>query len=109
MSDALDTKFGELDMAKKTDRRMLIRAVKGRWPIGDDLRELAIQKLQGSLEHCAVSEAREIASLLRVAAAFEAQNQADEHLLEKQDRADDGKADQIVEIVVKRENQIGER
>lgn len=35
---------------------------------------------------------RAIASLLKVAVAIEAQNQADEHLAEKYDRIDEGKA-----------------
>lgn len=91
MDKKQDTKFGSLDMASKQDRRTLIRAVNGRWPIGDDLRSLAVEKLQSSLEHCDASEAREVASLLRVAAAFEGQNQEDEHLVEKYQRIDDEK------------------
>lgn len=102
MSDETSTKVGELDMAKKEDRRLLARSAHGRWPLSDEMREGAVKALQNALANCRADDSRDVASLLRVLVAMEGQNQADDHLIHKEERADEGKPEAVTEIRVVR-------
>lgn len=93
-------------MGSKQDRVTARTAIR-RWGISDKLKDELVEKLEMALEMA--DKPREVASIGKLLKDLEGQNQSDDHLREKQERADDGKADQIVEVVVRRENQIGDR
>lgn len=81
----------ELDMTKGKDRNIVTAALKRRWPVSD---EVKVRLLEQCAKHLSANEldARELAGIGRVLAALESQNQADEHLADKNDRIDAGKA-----------------
>lgn len=74
-----------------TDRRtktLLCRAV--RWPTTPEQRAKVLARLSDALKYSKTP--REIASVAKAIAAIESQNQADDHLLDKNARLDSGQA-----------------
>lgn len=74
-----------------TDRRtrtLLCRAV--RWPTTSEQRKRILEKLEKAVGDAETP--RDVAALARAFASIEAQNQADDHLLDKNDRIDSGQA-----------------
>lgn len=97
MSD--DTKVTEnLDMADGRDRAAVRTAIKKRWPVSEKLKALLLSKTETALDGAA--DPRDIASLGRNILAAEAQNQSDDHLTDKNERIDEGKATESVTFAV---------
>lgn len=91
-----------LDMLSPSDRRMILSAQK-RWGLDPELKAKCIKALDWGIDHTmAEADERGVRGFLQIAAAFEGQNQSDEHFDEKNRRADDGKADSVVEVRVTR-------
>lgn len=87
------------------DTRMIARAIRERWPVSDDMKVLIMKRLAvivgkagvtvHSGEDSYVAEAPADANAVRAASVvvqMTAQNQADEHLADKNERLDAGKA-----------------
>ena len=77
------------DRTLATDARLIRRAALQRWPVSSALKAKLAQKIDAALE--AEPDGRIVASLGKVLTAMEAQNQADDHLQDKNDRLDTGK------------------
>lgn len=78
------------------DRRtatLLCRAT--RWPITKNDRELVVRKLKDAL--AMATKPRDIASLTKVLAQVESQNQADDHLADKNARLDSGQVTERID------------
>lgn len=84
---------GILDLSLNRDQKLIRRAANGRWPIPDELKQAVVNKVAQALG--ATSEPREVASLSKVVVAMEGQNQADDHLNEKNTRIDEGKGTEL--------------
>ena len=67
---------------------MVASAIRRRWPIPDELKQLLIEKAEACL-HIA-DNTRDVAALGKLLTAAESQNQADEHLADKNSRLDNG-------------------
>lgn len=74
--------------------RRLICLAAPRWPVTPEHRAAYLNKLTEALRDA--RSPREKAMVIRVMAQLEAQNQADEHLLEKYERIDNGQATEAV-------------
>lgn len=74
----------------KSDARLIRRSAVGHWPVTPALRAKLVRKIDAALD-VAEDDPRSVASLGKVLTAMEAQNQADDHLEDKNKRLDDGK------------------
>lgn len=74
------------------DRALVGRAVKNRWPVNPDRKPAIVQKIEDEAEKGDMRAAKILLDM-------EAQNQADEHMAEKHDRLDNGKATENVGVV----------
>lgn len=72
-----------------SDAVLVRRATKARWPVSDAVKAKLAAKLEDCLDR--EEDGRIVASLGKVLTAMEAQNQADDHLEDKNKRLDDGK------------------
>lgn len=74
----------------RSDARMIETATRNRWPITPEMKEMVINRLANIV---ARSESEERASTAaRTMMMAEGQNQADDHVREKNERIDSGKA-----------------
>lgn len=91
-----------LSMANAKDRAALREAIK-RWPkrwrgLTDEFKAECVDGLREAMRVARhEGDANAIAGIVRTAAMIEGQNQADEHLLEKYERIDNGQATDKVE------------
>lgn len=105
------TRVGNLDMARDEDRRLLSRSVtdgqpqskRRRWnDVDDDFKAQAVKALKVAMRLALEKgDHRAAAGCVDTLARLEAQNQADEHLAEKNARLDAGKATERVEAPIK--------
>lgn len=79
------------------DARLIASAIRRRWPIPDRLKALLIEKAEACLE--VADNTRDVAALGKLLTAAESQNQADEHLADKNSRIDSGKATEAHVVV----------
>jgi len=70
-----------LDLGTRGDAQTLEQAVRQRWPISEEHREMVVLSVLNAIKHCDPSKARTLAALSRTVAMLERQNQADEHKL----------------------------
>lgn len=94
MSDETDLNVDNLDMGSKADR-VIVRTALKRWGVSDDLKARLIEKTAHALE--LAEKPREIVSIGKLLKDLESQNQADDHLADKNARLDDGKPTDAVE------------
>lgn len=99
-------------IGKTSDINLLRRAARERWPVPQEKRPMVVGKMLAIVEQesttipspgggeVEVSNARNQVAAARVLVAMEQQNQADEHLADKNDRLDAGKAtERVVESI----------
>lgn len=79
----------------REDIRIVGMAVKRRWPVPDEVKE-RLPGILRSIAETSDSERERIAAA-RVIVAMEAQNQADDHVADKNARLDEGKATERIE------------
>lgn len=90
----------DLDMTKPRNRILVAQAIKKRWGISDEVRESIIKSTVEAMESAAAEgNARDVAGCARVLVAAEAQNQADDHLADRNDRLDSGKPTDSIAVV----------
>lgn len=82
----------------KSDALLIRRAARCRWPVSDETKKKLVERVSSALD--SADEPRDIASLGKVLTAMEAQNQADDHLQDKNDRLDSGKSTENVNHAV---------
>lgn len=74
------------------DRALVGRAVKNRWPVNPDRKPAIVQKIEDEAEKGDMRAAKILLDM-------EAQNQADDHLADKNERLDGGKATENLKVV----------
>ncbi len=72
---------------KASESVLIARAA--RWPVKAEMKEKVVKELMAALSMC--DSPRDVASVTKALIAIEGQNQADEHLQDKNDRIDGGK------------------
>jgi hypothetical protein len=82
----------------KSDGILIRRAALARWPVSAKLKAKLAAKLEDCLDR--EEDGRIVASLGKVLTAMEGQNQADDHLADKNSRLDNGKATERVDHAV---------
>jgi hypothetical protein len=95
MSD--NTKVGSLDMLEEKDRAIIRRAAnttkrrESRWNISPELKTRAVQALDCAIQVLSDrGEFADVSSCIKTLVAMEGQNQADDHLADKNERLDSG-------------------
>lgn len=99
----------------RADIRLAMRAVRNRWPVPEGLRGEIVERLRAIVnkERAEVVTMRGVEAIdapadsnainaAKVLVAMEAQNQADEHLAEKNARIDEGRGTEVVQVVFER-------
>lgn len=85
-----------LDLDDPKTRRMVQGALNNRWPITYDIKAELVNKAVTALRR--TEDERAIAGLGKLLKDMEGQNQADEHLADKNNRLDDGKPTEIKRV-----------
>jgi len=92
-----DTKVGNLDMLEEKDRAIIRRAAnttkrrESRWNISHELKAKAVLALDCAIHVLSErGEFADVSSCIKTLVAMEGQNQADDHLAEKNERLDSG-------------------
>ncbi len=94
------TEAGSLDVADGRDRRLIDAALRRRWAIPADLREMAVQAAKVALGKAVQDKnVRGINGTLRTLQGFEKQNQDDEHVIVKYKRIDEGRPTEVVKEI----------
>jgi hypothetical protein len=81
----------------RSDARLMLRAMNRRWPTTDTVKAKLINRVEDRLSDPLLGDDA-LSSLGRVILMAESQNQADDHLAEKNDRLDTGKPTERVSI-----------
>lgn len=102
MSGNPETTVGNFDLSSRSDCRMLERHLVNRWPELDaEFKGQLVRALKAAAGLAVQSkDVRKITRVVEVASRLEAQNQADEHLDEKNKRLDEGKPTESVGVRV---------
>lgn len=99
MAEPDDTKLPEsIDPENGHDRRLLRRAARENWGLTSSQKQDARNAMHQIVLHG--DKDRERVSAARVMVAMDAIDQADEHLQRKEERADDGKASEVIRYEV---------
>lgn len=91
----------------ESDAKLLKKAIRNRWPVTDEVRKAVIDRLEGFIKDPKIDPDRATAAA-RVIVAAEGQNQADDHLREKNERIDSGASTEAQKIEVVYVNRMPE-
>lgn len=95
MSD--DITIGSNPKQVQPDAKLIQRAIRQRWPITEEVRKAVVDRMSGFVSDPLLDADRAIAAA-RMLGVAEGQNQADDHLREKNERIDGGKATENVNV-----------
>jgi hypothetical protein len=87
---------GERLPVSRSDAVLIGMAVKRRWGLTDEMKKALVDKTFASFAQA--TDERAIVGLAKVLQTMEAQNQADEHLADKNNRLDNGKPTEIKRV-----------
>ena len=98
MDESQDNAGGQGDRlpVSRSDAVLIRTAVKRRWGLTDEMKNALVEKTFASFAQA--TDERAIVGLAKVLQTMEAQNQADEHLADKNNRLDDGKPTEIKRV-----------
>jgi hypothetical protein len=97
MSD--DITIGSNPKQVQPDAKLIQRAIRQRWPISEEVRKVVVDRMAGFVADPLLDPDRAIAAARMIGVA-EGQNQADDHVREKNERIDGGKATEATEVRV---------
>lgn len=99
--DTPSTMVGSLDLSTRKDRGILRKSIERRWPgLTMELRAEAVQCLKAAMELAKnAGDHRAMLDSVKTVAALESQQQADEHLAEKNARLDSGLPTDGVQVI----------
>jgi hypothetical protein len=94
-----DYTIGSNPKQVQPDAKLIQRAIRQRWPIPDEAKKVIVERMVGYVAD-PLLDADRVTAAARVMVAAEGQNQADDHLREKNERIDGGKATEATEVRV---------
>ena len=95
MSD--DITIGSNPKQVQPDAKLVQRAIRQRWNIPDKTKDAIVERMSGFVSDPLIDPDRATAAA-RVIVVAEGQNQADDHLREKNARLDEGKATENIAV-----------
>lgn len=95
MSDEIT--IGSNPKQVQPDAKLVQRAIRQRWPIPEEVRKAVVDRMAGFVADPLIDPDRAIAAARMIGVA-EGQNQADDHLRDKNARLDEGKATENVAV-----------
>lgn len=87
-----------IDLSRRSDRRMVARAIKRRWKVPEEMKELLLSRAMQVLQ--TTDDDRAIVGIGRLVVQMEGQNQADEHLEERYQQEQGRQAETIRDVMM---------
>lgn len=95
MSDELT--IGSNPKQVQPDAKLIQRAIRQRWPIPEEAKKVIVDRMVGFVTD-PLMDADRVTAAARMLVVAEGQNQADDHLREKNERLDEGKSTENVSV-----------